>query len=301
MAKTQGQLALGGAWAVKQGVQDVRAAALFALELGFGGLVPAPSGRLFPWDAFPGAVEDLPVEVPAIRVDSPVEGADGSLASSRADEVLVVRSRVARAAQLGARIGCSTLVLEVPTVRLDGEHAQAFEVALAEGRDPKPELFGFARSQLAAMRDSLLERSCRNLHALLREFPDFRIALTESAQLGSMSAAADLEAMLEDLSGVGRLAYWHRPAVAAWRAASGGIELGTRLEILDKYLAGMDLDDFGELGPRAVAGSGLVDYSLLAPYFRSSSRVLPLCFEPDHAVRSGEVRQGRAFLGKFGL
>lgn len=301
MAKALSQLGLGGAWAVRQGCADARALAILALDLGFGALVPAPGPRRFGWDALRATTEDLPIDAQAIRVDPPAEVPDGSLASARADDVLSVRSRIERAAALGAAISCNVLILELPLLPLSGEDAARFELALPEGRDPDAELFSAACARMDAQRDAALERCCRNLHGILRELPDFRIALTESANLVSLSRSSDVEAILDDLAGLGRLGYWHRPSVATWHARAGGVEHGARLEAMSKYLLGMDLGDFGDRGPRSVPGSGIVDYALIAPYMRTLGNALPLCLEPEPSVRSDEVRQGRAFLGKFGL
>ena len=292
-------LALGGAWLAAQAFPDARRAALAALELGYGAILPAPSARLFPWQDLREATEDLPLSIPAIRVDPPFEAAPGSLASSRADEVLAVRSRVERAAQLARHLGLRRLILEVPQLVLSREAGP--ETSLEALSEPDPEAWPAIEALLSVQRDAALDRSCRNLHRLLHEFPDFEFCLSETADLASLSRASDLAAIFEDLAGEGRLAYWQRSSLAWYWAKMGDVGVGERLEMLSKYLVGMDLEDYAEHGARSVPGSGPVDYALLAPYMKGLQRRLPLCLEPDPACRAGDVRQGRAFLGNFGL
>lgn len=304
MAVSELTLSLGGAWLAAQGHADSRSAALATLELGFGAILPAPSARLFPWGDLVSRCEDLPLSVSAIRVDPPFESVEGSLASSRGDEVLAVRARVERAASLGRRLGVNVLILEAPRVlSREGTAGRAleFETALAEGQEPDPELRELADAHLDQRRDACLERTCRNLHTLLAEFPEFRFCLTESADLGALGRARDLEAILDDLARSARLSYWHRPAPCWWRAASGGTEVGAVLELLARHLEGMDVADYGEHGTRSVPGSGRVDYGLLAPYMRLTSKRLPLALEPSPSCRPAEIRQGRAFLEQFGV
>lgn len=304
MANTDGTLVLGGAWLASQGIASCRRAALLALELGFSGVLPAPTARRFPWHELRTETEDLPFSMPAIRVARPFEDAgQASLASSRADDVLAVRERVERAAVLGRAIGVNVLVLEAPPLglKLAQEERDEIATALSVGRAPDPELRTRAMAAIEGRRDAGLEHACRNLHALLRQHPDFRFCLTESSDLGSLSGLDALEAILDDLASTRRLAYWHRASVVAWHGRSGGPEHGAVLECLSKYLRGMDLEDYGEHGPRSVPGSGLVDYGVLQPYSGRASERLACCLEPDPACRPDELRHGRALLEKFDL
>ncbi|MCB9917509.1 MAG: hypothetical protein H6832_03810 [Planctomycetes bacterium] len=303
MALPLGTLALGGGWLALHTPDSCRSAALRALDLGFDALVPAPTAKRFPWQTLRAEIEDLPIGVPAIRVDPPFETKSGSLASSRADDVLAARARFERAAELAARLGVATLIFEAPSLGLplSSETREELEAALTVGREPDTELFERAAAAVEARRDAGLEHACRHLHGLLRQFPDLHVCLTESPDLGSLSGFTAIEAMLDDLAGLRRLHYWHQAAIVSWQAASGGPATGHVLENLSKYLRGMDLADYGEHGYRSVPGSGLVDYRLLAPYTGPAGSRHSCCLELDPACRVDEVKQGRAFLGKFGL
>lgn len=291
-------VALGGTWLAAQGPKQARALCVQCLELGYGGIVPAPGTRPIDWPAFARPLEDLPLTIPAVRVMPLFEQPRGSLASSRADDVLAVRARVLEAARLAEALKTPLMLLDAPIVPLSGELSPGTDLAAAKDLDEG--VYASLRARLRAARDGYLDRICRNLHRLCGDLPGFRLCLTESSELRSASELEDLAEILADLRGF-RIGYWHRAAVCARRAALGGPVHGDVLENLSKYLSGSDLSDYGPSSLQLPPGAGGVDYGLVAPYTRALQTRLPTVVELDPACREEEVRQGRAFLGKLGL
>lgn len=269
------------------------------LELGYDGIVPAPSGRRVPWEDLPAVIEDLPIRIPAVRADGLFATPDGSLASSRDDEVLAARARIERGAAVARQVGAPYLIVEAPRVALTGEPMAGTD--LRDGGDGwDEERLSVLCDRLTACRGRYLDRACRALHGVASAIAPVRLALTESPDLCSASQARDLQEVMDDLRGLA-VAYWHRPAVVALRASLGGEGSGETLEMLSKYLGGTDLSDYSGRGLQAVPGSGGVDYAEVAPYMRSLHSGLPTVVDYDPACRDGDLRQGRAFLETFGL
>ncbi len=264
---------LGGTWASVRLGREPFELLTRILDLGFAGLVPAPGLKPVDWRRLAPHLDDLPFQVPAIRVDSPVEPAREGLGSpGEGDWERYVR-RVRRAAALGVSLGSSLLILEAPR---------------PPAGDP-PE---------GPARDRLLELACRHLHELARALPEHELALTEAP--GALCDPAALEAILSDLSRYG-IGYWHNPAEVGLRARGGGPAPGECLEILRKFLRGSDLSDFDDKGARALPGTGGVDYGLLAPYMRGLRFQLPTVLEPDPEASEADLGQARSFLEKHGL
>ena len=292
-------LVLGGSWLVASGVRTARELAIRCLELGFAGVMPAPGPRPFVWPEIVAATDDLPFVMPALRLDPVVEPGPGSLASRKADDVLLAHTRMQRGAALAAALAIDTIVLEAPRVTLSGQRPEGSDLTLEGGPALDADGYSALRARLDQQRDNYLDAVCRNLHKLAGELADFRICLTESGDLCSASSAEDLALILGDLSRL-RLGYWHRPALVAKRAALGGSSHGETLEQLSSYLVGSDLSDFSEHGLQAAPGSGGVDYSTLTPYLRGIETVLPCVVELDPSCTLNDVQQGRSFLEKFG-
>ena len=270
-----------------------------ALELGSDSLVPAPGSRPIDWAGLVPVLEDLPLRIPAIRIDPIIGAQEGSLASSNLEEVALLWPRVKRSAEIGKALNCPLLILELPRVQLIGEAPSGTELSdCMDGIDA--DSFQALAARIAAERDRLLENCCRNLFRLCQDFPEFRFCLTEPSDLCAISDTVEIELILTDLSRF-EIGYWHRPALVAFREHLGGIGHGESLEMLRKYLLGSDLSDFDAQGLQALPGAGRVDYGLLLPHMRGLTRSLPAVLELSPQHRCPEMRQALGYLENMGF
>jgi hypothetical protein len=290
------QLAIGASYLASLGHAELEGSFVAALELGFDGVLPCPLPKPLAWAEAPGLLDRLPLGIPAIRVESPFELLRGTLASSSPDDIELVHARVARAAELGRRLDCRTLILEAPV--LPGTEDDA--VSYADRVEPGPEQRVAVEQQVLRERERHLEHACRNLHELAGRFAEFQICITESARLASLSGPEDLRTLLDELPRQ-PCGYWHRAAVAARRESLGGAEAGESLEMLSKYLRGMGLEDGGATGVQELPGSGRVDYGMLTPYLRRDSGDLPAGLELEPGLPPAALPRATSFLEKFGL
>lgn len=291
---------LGGAWASVHGPAEPRALVVWALESGFGGLMPGPGPRPVDWDAVRRAMRDLPAALPALRVhgvlwsDAPRHGLASAVEGERKTAMATVLEGVERA----RRLGIDTVVLDpgpVP-IRADGQPEDLGDPRCTWTTD-------LARSRVALRNQALaaaLERTCRALHSLCGSFPDMRFCLTSGRHVAGLCDWRGLEAIFDDLPQL-RLRYWHDAPVAARREALLGEPQAQPLELFSNRLAGMTLGDVAEGSLYLPPGTGGVDYPLLASYTLRSGRPIPVVLELDPGVDPGEIPGARAFLDKFGL
>ncbi|PIE22104.1 MAG: hypothetical protein CSA62_14100 [Planctomycetota bacterium] len=291
------RLAIGASYLASLGHAELEDSFCAALELGFDGVLPSPLARPLAWKEAPALLDRLPLGIPAIRVESPLELAPGSLCSSEAEERLQVRERLGRAARLGAALDCRTLILEAPL--LPG--LEAATPSYAELPEPAPEARAQIRSRLERERDRHLESACRGLFDLHQAFPDFEICLSESAVLGSLSSAQDLRLLLDEVPRQ-PLGYWHRAGLVARRASiEDGEEAGACLEALAPYLRGMSVEDASSAGLQELPGTGQVDYGMVLPFTRRSRGDLPVVLDLAPGVAPAALAQAMRYLKKFGL
>lgn len=286
---------LGAGWASVHGPADERKLALWTLDLGFGGLLVSPSPRPIDWRALRRGLDDLPFELPALRVPEQRNGSLG-LASGRDGERQEAVAIVRGAAEEAAALGISAVIIDVGCVPVAGEVAAD---DLVEPRSAR----GEAAAALFARRrpglDRALDRVCRSLFALGRALPDTTLLLAPSPRITGVADPEGLAAIFEDLGSV-RLGYWHRPSIAAKRKMALGEDQGAWLERFADRMAGLTLGDASEDGIDLPPGAGLVDYAMVASYTRRGTP-LPGVVELDPAVDPGEIAGVRSFLSKFGL
>lgn len=291
---------LGVAWASVHGPHDPRRLLVWALEARFAGLGIAPAPRAVDWASLAQAAAGLPVEFAAVRVGSPLAetSATAGLASNQPGEVELARQAVRQAAATARLLGCRTVVFEPGLVPLlgnvDGED-------LGEsGRVLAPEAVQALLARRKAGRNQALQRVCREVHGLVRQFPELRFALCGGRSLRAVADRAALEDLFADLHQL-PLGYWHDAAVSARREQVLGEPQGAWLETFGGRLWGISVGDASPAGMYLPPGAGGVDYGLLAGSLPRSGPGLPAVLELDPAVPPGELPGMRACLDRYGL
>lgn len=290
---------LGGAYASVHGPHDPRRLAIWGLEAGFRGFLPGPGPRAVDWLAVADLRADLPLRLPAVRVTSLASvPAQHGLAAAAAGEQRAAMVAIGDAVHLASQLGTRAVIVDPGLVPLFGEvgNEDLGDASVRWTQDAAHALVARAK----AGRNAALDRVCRALHALGRQFPDTRLLLTTGRSLRSVADRQGLEAVFEDLGSL-ELGYWHDAAVVARRQQVVGEAAGEWLESFRNRLAGITLGDASPDGIYLVPGSGGVDWSLLANYVPSGPKSLPVVVELDPAVSPGELPGMRSFLDKFGL
>ncbi len=128
-----------------------------------------------------------------------------------------------------------------------------------------------------------IQHLCRSLHALLREFPETRIAIEPGQYLDDVLCFEAMEWVLGDLSRHG-LGYWHDVGRIHVRQRVGLPDQGQWLEAFAPRLLGAHLQDAAADEVEMPPGLGEVDFRMIASYL------------PGDAARVVEInpRHGRA-------
>jgi sugar phosphate isomerase/epimerase len=292
---------LGADWATAHGPSRPRELAMFALDLGFAGLLAGPTPRPVDWSALRAALRDLPFRLCGMRVaplDLVEKRPDAGLASHSPNEREQAMAAVKGAVGAASRLGIDRVLLEPGQVAVLGETGPVDlgdrTVGWTQDR---------ARTQLArrnAGLDRALDAACRSLHQLCKAFPENVFCLGPSRSVAGLGGPDGLAAIFDDLPGY-NLAFWHDAAIAARRHELLLEEQGTWLDRFGDRLAGVTIADAAGPDLYLPPGAGVVDYPLIASYVGGATRAIPAVLELDPTVPAAEIPGVHAFLTKFGL
>lgn len=294
------QTLLASTWASIHGPGHPRQFLIWLLEARFAGLAGGPVSRPLDWRALVDAAHDLPVRFPVVRVanTNATTPLRAGLAAAKEGERDVAVQAVRQAVAIARVLGSRQIVLDLGTVPVVGEVADddLGDPGIAWTAERAQALL--ARRKVA--RNAALDRVCRVVFGLCREFADFRFSLCTGRSLLSIADRAALQDVYEDLASL-ELGYWHDAALCARRQQVLGEPQGEWLEAFGNRLVGMGLGDSSSEGLYQPPGSGGVDYALVASYVRRSGTPTPAVLDLDPAVPASELPGIRSCLAKHGL
>ncbi|MBM4059821.1 MAG: hypothetical protein FJ265_01825 [Planctomycetes bacterium] len=291
---------LGSAWASVHGPSEPARWLVWMLEAKFAGFGAAPGPRAVDWGAVARAAAKLPIEVAMVRAGSVFaqRSATAGLGSAKEAERRAAAAAVQKAVALARQLGCPRIVFEPGAVAVLGE---------VECEDLGDGSYTWSHDRAQALlarrkagRNVALDRACREVHGIVRAFPDVEFSLAAGRSLLSLADRASLQDLFEDLRSL-RLGYWHDAAIAARREQVLGEPQGEWLQTFGNRLSGMDLGDAGPDGMYLPPGSGAVDYGLMASSLRRGGAPTPVVLELDPAVSAAELAGIRSCLDKHGL
>jgi sugar phosphate isomerase/epimerase len=291
---------LGAAWVAVHFPHDPRRLWTAVLEAGFDGLGVAPAPRPLDWPELAAAVRELPASFAAVRIANPLSerSATAGFCSPKDGDRQAARQVIEQAVRTARTIGCPRLVLDLGVVAVVGD------IAAEDLGDPTHTWTADQAKALLARRNAgrnqAVERACRGLFELVRDFPDLEFCLTQGRSVRAVADGEALRDIFTDLAGK-RLGFWHDAALAARREQVLGEAQGEWLEIFGNRLRGMSLGDASPDGVYLPPGAGGVDYGLLASYVPRTGGPLPVVLELDPAVSPSELPGMRSCLDKFGL
>ncbi len=145
-----------------------------------------------------------------------------------------------------------------------------------------------------------LEDACRGLFGVARRTPALELAVI-TPHSGPLAAPESLGLLFEDLTSQ-RIRYWHRPAAAALVGTSDGTPDGPPgdewLNVLDRHLVGMSLDDVAGTEAGLPPGTGEIDFAALASW---TSGKLDLALDVHAVPDVGLLSMALALLNSVGL
>lgn len=291
---------LAASWATVHGPSDPAQLLVSLLENGFAGLGASPGPRAVAWPALRAAADELPVRFAGVRAGAPLSDRSpmNGLASESEGERGVARRAVADAVQTARILGAPLVVLDLGVVGVFGE-VEAEDLGEA-AFDWTAERSGALLARRSVGRDAAVDRACREVHGIVKSFPDMDFCITQSRSLRSLVDPAALQDLYEDLAQT-RLGYWHDAAICARREQVMGEPQGEWMERFGSRMRGMSLGDGSPEGLYLPPGSGGVDYGLCASYVPHTGNVFPVVLELDPSVNPGEMPGMRSCLDKYGF
>lgn len=161
---------------------------------------------------------------------------------------------------------------------------------------PPPD--GVTDATRAAARGRLLDRSCRILHAVLRDAPGVGVALLTPLQPQDFGRPDELAAIFDDLGPKRRLAYWHDAGRAHVLSERGVTPVSEWLSRHGARCVGVDAcDATGTIGGLP-AGAGEVDFAELRSAVSAS---VPFVARADPFHGPGPLLAAVNFLRELGL
>ena len=141
-----------------------------------------------------------------------------------------------------------------------------------------------------------LEDACRGLFGVARRTPALELAVI-TPHSGPLAAPESLGLLFEDLTSQ-RIRYWHRPAAAALVGTPDGPPGDEWLNVLDRHLVGMSLDDVAGTEAGLPPGTGEIDFAALASW---TSGKLDLALDVHAVPDVGLLSMALALLNSVGL
>lgn len=215
--------------------------------------------------------------------------------AGRAEAMGIARQAAAAAAAVGAR---TLLIAPGPIMINDGPMRHAALVDdLRRGNPIEPDTTAVLRRDVAEIEEHGLDRTCRSLFELCREFPGIRFCLLPGSTCYEIPQLHHVELVLSDV-GAANLGYWHDPGRCQALAAQGFGEPSEWLERYKTRMLGMSLHDGTATESGLIPGAGTVDLAMLGDYSTAATRVT-IDASPDWGDEG--IRHSIACLQKHGF
>ena len=215
--------------------------------------------------------------------------------AGRNEALAHARRAAADALAAGARV---LLLAPGPILVDDGPSRHAGLVDdLKRGRSIDADHVASLIANRAEIEEHGLDRTCRTLYELCREFPDLQFCLMPGSTFYDIPQRHHVELLLSDV-GAPNLGYWHDPGRCAALEAQGFDRHESWLEAYKEQMVGITLHDADGVDSGLVPGAGSLDLAMLGDYAAAGTRVT-IDARPDWGDEG--IRQAVAILQKYGF